>query len=160
MSIKTISVAILAFALVACKPDNTKNYAFKSAGAKDVKVALRLEVANNHSARMKGLSHRHELPDGTGMLFVFDEPDYYAMWMKDTFIPLDIIFLNNDKVVTYIAADRPINNLATIAPCHADGREPDDACIMKNSDIRYVVEIPAGAAAKHGIIPGDILVGM
>jgi uncharacterized membrane protein (UPF0127 family) len=61
---------------------------------------LVVEVMDTSAERSKGLQFREELPDGTGMLFVFENEGYQSFWMKDTYIPLDIAFLDvNFRIV-------------------------------------------------------------
>ena len=61
---------------------------------------LVVEVMDSSAERSKGLQFREELPDGTGMLFIFENEGYQSFWMKDTYIPLDIAFLDvNFRIV-------------------------------------------------------------
>jgi uncharacterized membrane protein (UPF0127 family) len=62
---------------------------------------LRVEVARTQAQRAKGLMFRSSLKQGRGMLFVFPRDDYWGFWMKNTHIPLDIIWLDKDKKVVY-----------------------------------------------------------
>ena len=62
-----------------------------------------VEIAETRSQRQRGLMFRSDLPQNTGMLFDFGEETQLSMWMKNTFIPLDIIWLNSDLEVIYIA---------------------------------------------------------
>jgi len=90
-----------------------------------------LEVAQTEEEREKGLMFRKSLdPDG-GMIFIFEKPDQYAFWMKNTLIPLDIIWLDeHKKIIDFIIAE----------PCEKDPcRQLSHAGLAK-----YVVEIPAG----------------
>lgn len=61
-----------------------------------------VDVASTNDQREKGLQNVESLEEGGGMLFVFDEPDEVSMWMKDTMIPLDIVFINDDLDVTAV----------------------------------------------------------
>lgn len=61
--------------------------------------AVRAEVADTETAREEGLKNRKSLPANTGMLFIFNRKDYHAFWMKDTLIPLDMIWINDDTIV-------------------------------------------------------------
>lgn len=63
-------------------------------------VALELEVVRTTIERQEGLSNRDSLPENRGMLFIFDKPDYYSFWMKNMKFPIDIIFINGERVVT------------------------------------------------------------
>jgi uncharacterized membrane protein (UPF0127 family) len=167
---------VLASCAVGQKPQESANYAIEAKGAKSEKVAFFLEVADNNDARLMGFQHRKSVPEGTGMLFVFDAPDYHAMWMKNTLVPLDMVFLNDDKVVTFLAVDRVPLTEDYITPCNveyelrvkkqgADGfdagaffEECEDRFMKPEVLTRYVIELPAGSVAKYGIRPGDVLV--
>lgn len=64
-------------------------------------IPLRVEIAETPEQRARGLSGRDELKDGKGMLFVFPEPGYHSIWMKDMYFPIDIIWISEDfKVVS------------------------------------------------------------
>ncbi len=58
-----------------------------------------LEMAKNQELREKGLMDRRKLAENRGMIFYFDKPDYLSFWMKNTYIPLQIIFINNCEIV-------------------------------------------------------------
>jgi len=102
-------------------------------------VAFEVELAITPQERAKGLSGRKELCDHCGMLFVFDKQGYHSFWMKDTLIPLDIIWLDEDwQVVDYIAfaqpqATRSINDLPVYQP-----KKP----------AQFVLEVPGGTIKK------------
>jgi uncharacterized protein len=107
------------------------------------KNSVSVELAKIESAWQKGLSGRKSLPPQTGMLFLFPSPDIYSFWMKDTLIPLDIIWLNNKQVV----------DLTTLEPATAD-HIPQ---YTPTSEADTVLEINKGEAAKLGIIKGTQL---
>ena len=104
------------------------------------------ERADTPALRESGLMNRTELATDRAMIFSFDHTAKQYFWMKDTFIPLDILFIREDGTVESIAAD--------LQPC------TKDPCPMASSNepIRYVVEIFGGEAKKRGIVPGDTLV--
>jgi uncharacterized membrane protein (UPF0127 family) len=104
-----------------------------------------VDVARTDEARMKGLMFRSGLDRGKGMLFVFDVEDVHTFWMKNMFFPIDIIWLDRDKRVVHIASDVPS---CSNAPCPV---------YTPSVSALYVLEVPAGDAARHGIQPGDIL---
>ena len=91
-----------------------------------------IEIANTPQKRATGLMHRAVLDDNKGMLFIFDSPYKHSFWMKNTLIPLDIIWINSDlKVIDY----------TTMTPCK------DDICpsYIPKSDALYALEVNAGA---------------
>lgn len=67
----------------------------------------KVEIAKTDEERAIGLSNRTDLPENEGMLFVFTEPQEVSFWMKDTLIPLDIIFIDDDEEVIHVAKGEP-----------------------------------------------------
>jgi uncharacterized membrane protein (UPF0127 family) len=105
-------------------------------------VAVSVEIAATDAARERGLMYRTALADGHGMLFVFPSAAEHAFWMKNTLIPLDLIFIAEDRRIVGIRAEAP--PLST-APIGVDAPS------------RYVLEVPGGFAARRGIAPGDVV---
>lgn len=66
------------------------------------KVPLKVEAVSSPSDMERGLMYRKKLPENQGMLFVFKEPDYCSFWMKNTYIPLSIAFISENRIVTQI----------------------------------------------------------
>jgi uncharacterized protein len=99
-----------------------------------------VELANTDETRARGLMHRKELPEGRGMLFDFRRDQEVSMWMQNTFIPLDMIF---------IRADGRIHRIA-------ENTEPHSTrLISSGGPVRGVLEVIAGTVRKFGIAPGD-----
>jgi hypothetical protein len=99
-----------------------------------------VEMASTESAREKGLMYRRFLPPDRGMLFEFEREEPVMFWMKNTFIPLDMIFISRTGVVTGIAA----------------GAEPlSERLIPSGGPCYAVLEVNAGVAAGIGLKPGD-----
>jgi uncharacterized membrane protein (UPF0127 family) len=99
-----------------------------------------VEVATTDEERERGLMFRKELPDGRGMLFDFETEHSVAMWMKNTLIPLDMIF---------IRADGRISNIA-------ESTEPMSTRIIPSRGaVRAVLEVAGGTAKRLGIEVGD-----
>jgi uncharacterized membrane protein (UPF0127 family) len=98
------------------------------------------EIADSEPARARGLMFRRYLPADHAMLFVWDAPIAAGMWMKNTFIPLDMLFVATDGRVVHIAADTTPQSLEVITA----GRP-----------VRAVIELAGGTAARLGIKSGD-----
>lgn len=108
------------------------------------KADLHLEVARTPAQREYGLMNRTSLPPHTGMIFVFPQDDSVAFWMKNTLVPLDMIFVGADGTVRLVDA-----NVATVPPATPDGQIP-----LENGKGMYVIELAAGEAAQDGIVAG------
>ncbi len=107
---------------------------------------VKAEVAKSDSKKNKGLSGRKELKENTGMLFVFDRPGVYIFWNKDTNIPLDVLWIKNNKVVDiqYLPAFDEKKGIVKLYP---SGNKVAD----------MVLEIPGEEAQKNGIKIGTKL---
>lgn len=99
-------------------------------------------IAETSAQSRRGLMHVRHLGARTGMLFVYRDDAVRSMWMKNTLIPLDILFIFEDGVIESIATDTEPLSLASVA-----SGEP----------VRYVLELNAGTAARLGIRPGDTM---
>jgi len=101
---------------------------------------FRVEIVSTPQDRAQGLQGRKRLDPDTGMLFDFGVPLPVYMWMKNTFVALDMIF---------IAADGRIVNIARATT-------PESLAIIESAGpVRAVLEVPAGTAARLGVRPGD-----
>jgi uncharacterized membrane protein (UPF0127 family) len=99
-----------------------------------------VEIADTEAQRAKGLMFRKELPDGQGMLFDFQREQEVSFWMKNTYIPLDMIFIRRDGRILRIA----------------ENTEPlSTRIIPSGGPVRAVLEVIGGTARKFGIAPGD-----
>jgi len=108
---------------------------------------LTLEVARTEAQREHGLMDRKSLPAHTGMIFVFDADETVAFWMKDTLVPLDMIFVAANGTVRRVFSNVPV----------APAALPDDRIPRETATARYVIELPAGEAAGDGIAAGTRL---
>lgn len=99
-----------------------------------------VEVMRTPEEKAKGLMFRRELAEGRGMLFDFSPEQPVSMWMKNTFIPLDMIFIRADGSILRIAE-------------HTTPQS--EAIIPAGAPVRGVLEVIAGTAKKFGIAPGD-----
>lgn len=103
-------------------------------------LAFEVEVARTPEALSMGLMHRTSLPERRGMLFDFKVEEPVAMWMKNTVLPLDMLFIRSDGTIARIAAMTTPFSTATIG-----SGEP----------VQAVLEIIGGSAKRLGIAPGD-----
>lgn len=104
---------------------------------------LLAEIADTPEKHSRGLMFRHKLRDDYGMLFIFADDDIRSFWMKNTYIPLDMIFLNREQQIVDMAVSVP--------PC---GGDPCPSYTSK-FPARYVLEINAGLAKKLNLQIGD-----
>ena len=102
-----------------------------------------VEIADDEAERARGLMHRDSLPSASGMLFVYERPsDSIAFWMKNTLIPLDMLFITPDGVVQYV---------------QSMARPGDETPIFGGPGVQAVLEIRGGLAGAIGIGPGSQL---
>ena len=99
-----------------------------------------VELAVTDEQRTRGLMERRSLPEGRGMLFKFEPDQVIQMWMHNTYIPLDMIFIRSDGRILRIA-----ENTTPLS----------DRVISSGAAARGVLEVIAGTARKLGIAPGD-----
>jgi len=119
------------FFLTGCQPsqDTQKSEPIKVTIGEQ---AFDTSVADTPALRTQGLSFIEYLAENTGMLFVFDEVDYQRFWMKDTFLPLDLIWISEDLEVQHVK---------TLEPCATDITCPTYGPFVKS---KYVLEVNAG----------------
>lgn len=105
---------------------------------------LQVELAETPEERSTGLMYRRSLEPDHGMLFDFGGDRPISMWMKNTYIPLDMIFIGGDRRVKHIARQAtPLSERTIQSPVPA----------------RYVLEVKGGRSAELGIAPGDVVSG-
>jgi uncharacterized protein len=105
---------------------------------------LTAEVAATNPQRMQGLMHRRMMPENRGMLFVFTDEERHAMWMKNTYIPLSVAFIDSKGVITNIEDMKP----------HTEDSHP------ATRPVRYALEMNVGWFAKRGIKAGAKIEGL
>lgn len=103
------------------------------------KQCFLVEIADSAEEHQQGLMFREHLDANKGMLFIFDHADMYSFWMKNTKIPLDMLWLDENKTVVFIAKK--------VQPC------TQDPCpvVTPDSAARYILETNAGLAEQFGI---------
>lgn len=111
------------------------------------KQRFEVELADDEHERAMGLMYREEMGDDEGMLFIFPSERPRAFWMKNTLIPLDILYFDRHKKLVSFSLDTP--------PC----KNTTSRCPSYPSEkpAKYVLEINAGLVKKHKIQIGDIM---
>ena len=105
----------------------------------DSELRFRVEVADTEAARARGLMHREEMARFAGMLFVYPQAGPVAFWMRNTLIPLDMLFFDPEGRLTHI---------------HENAIPLDETAIPGGDNVRFVLEINGGLVAELGIEPG------
>ncbi len=145
MGLIAVAIAVLT-AFAACAQDQSKvattgQVAITGQGGRDL-VVVNVEVAATNAKRELGLMYRRHLDEAAGMIFLFKQPQHLTFWMKNTLIPLDMIFADSDGRIVGI-----VENAAPLS-------ESMDAV---DGDSQYVLEVNGGFCKRHGIIAGDRL---
>jgi uncharacterized protein len=99
-----------------------------------------VEVADSNAERAQGLMNRESMASGAGMLFIYDAPQPASFWMKNTLIPLDMIFVDETGLVREVKSNAIPGDLTPI---------------FGGNDILMVLEINGGLAGRLGIAPGS-----
>jgi len=136
---KAVFALILAILLSGCVEKTVEIYT--SSGV----VKVNVERADTLEERAKGLMFRKQLGKNSGMLFVFDEEDYVTFWMKNTLIPLDMIFISANGTINEIKEN--------VQPCLKD------PCELYPSlhPSKYVLEVNANFSKENNVNVGDFI---
>ena len=139
-ALRVLAAGLLVFAA----PQATADARLRSTTLKVGSHALRVEVVATDAERQKGLMFRKSLGRNDGMLFVFDEPAYHSMWMKNTLIPLSVAFVD---------AKGEILNILELEPHSLETR-------MSAGPASYAIETNRGWFAERGLKAGDRVTGL
>ncbi len=129
---------------------NIKEPVFKKEGEleflgknkKDTIRKIEIELAESDEERMQGMMYRRSMDDNKGMLFIFETEEPQSFWMKNTIIPLDIMFVNAKKEIIKI---------------HKSTTPFSEKSYPSEKPATYVVEVSGGFADKYGIKEGDLI---
>ena len=131
-------LALLLLPLAGCASDPTPWVEFKGR-------RFKVEIADDEASRTRGLMFRDTLAEDRGMLFVFENEQPLAFWMKNTKIPLDIIYFDDERRMV---------SVSTAPPCTT----PQCPNYPSAAPARYTLELKAGTARKLGAQRGDEIV--
>ena len=150
---RTLCAVFTALFLVACGVNNSAPAAptappQQASGPRVIfpdNFAVQVEIAADDATRTQGLMYRDQLANDRGMIFLFAQSGDYPFWMKNTLIPLDMIWIDDQKKIVHVAHDVP--------PCKAD----PCPSYPPGANSRYVLEVAAGVAARHNLANGQTL---
>ena len=128
--------------LASCGPQKLKTTELVIQRSDGKSVTLVVELAVTDQERAEGLMFRTKLPDGEGMLFLFERDEQLSFWMKNTLIPLSI---------AYISANGQITEIKDMYP-------QDETAVGSSRSVRYALEVPQGWFTRAGIQINDIVV--
>lgn len=138
---RALAAAFLAFLAPSCRsaapppPRKALVHVDSSSGT----TTVRVEIARTPAELEKGLMNRPHLDPDAGMIFLFAEADSHGFWMKNTLVPLDLVFIGEDGRIAAVVERAPL------------GLEVDDGGVLS----RYVLEVNRGFARSHQVRPGD-----
>ena len=131
----TAFVLVLMLPLAACSDEGRLTIE-----ARNGAHSFAIEIVDTPETRAQGLMYREELAPDAGMLFDFKESRPVSFWMRNTLIPLDMIFITEEGLVANV---------------YAQARPHDPTSIPSDGPVMFVLEIPGGRAAELGIAAGD-----
>lgn len=130
-----LAVGALVFVHEGCAEEE-----FGIATVKINNIEIKVEVAIKARAKIMGLMYREEVPDGTGMLFSYKKPKVVTMWMRHTYVPLDVAFIGEDNIIFEILQMAKVDSTVTYS---------------SKEKAKYALEVPLGYFGKNNIEAGD-----
>ena len=123
--------------------DPDSEYVYTTSTVQIAGKTIQVDLAQTPAELSRGLSGRRSLAEGTGMLFIFENPDTYGFWMKDMLFPIDIIWIDEGKIIHIEKNISPDTYPEIFTP---------------NSPAKYVLEVPAGFSDKNGLKIGGMII--
>jgi len=136
-----LNVGFVASGMAACASQKLKTTVLSIERTGSTPVEITVEIARTEDEKAQGLMHRKKLPDGEGMIFVYERDQQMSFWMKNTVIPLSIAF---------IAADGRIIEIKDMQPL-------DLSSVKSSRSVRYALETPQGWFGRAGVQAGDVI---
>lgn len=148
-----LTLGIIVISNISCKDDKKavkqQDITFKKEGdltifkntSDTIKVNLDIEIADNDYETQTGMMYRNSMKNNQGMLFIFEDATERFFYMKNTRIPLDLIYINNHKIVSFQKNAQPFN----------------ETSLPSNVPAKYVLEVSAGLADTWKLNVGDSL---
>ncbi len=137
---KIVSLFLLAFIFItSCANDKLETYNAIITRTDNSTISLKTEIAKTSEERARGFMEREKIPDGTGMLFVFDRDQILRFWMKDTPTPLSIAYINSKGIIKEIHDMKPFSLTS----------------VSSSVSCRYALEVPQNWFKKNNITVGS-----
>lgn len=122
------------------EPQFVKEGSLQFLKGENIAVAIDIEIANTAKEIEQGLMYRQKMDQNKGMLFIFPDMQPRGFWMKNTLLPLDIIYVDADKTIVSIQKNTvPLSKQS----------------LPSDGPAQYVIEVNAGFSDTHGLVPGD-----
>jgi len=142
-----IFIALVIYFLFLKKPTEPQfvkegEVTFLKNGTKQVVKRIDVEVANNPTERSQGMMYRSQMDDDKGMLFIFDHSDSQSFWMKNTILPLDIMFIDSEGVIDTI---------------YRKTTPYSERSLPSRRKVQFVVEVNGGWSDKNGVKESDLI---
>jgi len=133
------SLILLFLVLVSCVTEKLPVQEISIERDGEIIAVVKAEIAVKESDRRQGLMFRKSLPDGEGMLFIFEKDQVLSFWMKNTYIPLSIAYITYNGIIIDIKDMYP----------------HDENSVVSSRSARYALEVPQGWFSRVGVKTGD-----
>lgn len=146
-SIKTITIILICITIILCGYfyHSKTRQSDLTIQTNSNKITYHVEIADTHYLRAKGLMHRKSMPQNHGMLFIFEKPQIISMWMKNTHIPLDMLFVDKNGIIRHI---------------HENAKPFDETIISSVIPVSFVIELNAGQVKEKNIQTLNQVIGL